>query len=123
MEFFVPWEDGSGPMPRAEAEQAWMTCREGAEQDAGQEALARRVYSLRYWHNGRELTATVGKLAPYDDRERVIAIVAFGSGRGFYKICSVVGGYRKIEDTPIVGGGSVLAVEDFTLAGWPPEMV
>jgi hypothetical protein len=117
MDFFVPKIDGDGPMPPDEAEDAWLACRKGAERDTGQEALARRVYRLAYRHNGREMSAQVGELEPYYDRERVMAIVAFA---GHYKVCCAVRGYLKIGDTPIVGGESVDEVEDFVLTDWPP---
>ncbi len=97
-------------MPVDEAEQAWIACRKGVEGELGGGASDRRIYSIRYQHNGKTLTATVGKLDPYDDRERVMAIIEAGA---VYKICCAVRGFVKIGDTPMAGAGSVIAVEYF----------
>ncbi|HEU5253402.1 MAG TPA: hypothetical protein VFU16_08790 [Solirubrobacterales bacterium] len=113
MEFFVPEVDGSARMTSETAEKAWQACRKGAEGDAGQNALARRVYRLDYAHNGKQLYAQVGKQEPYYDLEVVMAIIAFPQ---YYKICCAVRGYQKVGDTPMVGVGSVSYVEDFTKA-------
>jgi hypothetical protein len=111
MRFFVPEVDGSGPMADGNAETAWQACRKGAEGDAGGvDALARRVYRLEYAHNGKTMSAVVGSNEDYYDSELVMAIIAFP---GYYKICCVVRGFLKVGDTPIVGLGSVLDVEDF----------
>jgi len=52
-------------------------CRTGAEKDRCRPALGRRVRSLRFDHDGEELTATVGAIEPYRRREPIVAIVAF----------------------------------------------
>jgi hypothetical protein len=68
------------------------------------------VYSLTYRHDGSQLTATVGERGGYYPDEVVMAIVAFP---GLYLICSVIHGYWKVGDTPMVGERAVLTVEDF----------
>ncbi len=108
--FSVPTVDGKGWLAPDEAEMAWQACRKGAEDQMGQEALARRVYSVRYVHNGHHSTATVGEPDDYYPNERVIAIIAFPT---CYLICSTIRGYAKIGGTPIVGDHDVLGVEDF----------
>lgn len=76
----------------------------------GQEALSRRVYSLRYVHDGRDSTATVGEPDDYYPRETVMAIIAFET---CLLICSTIHGYLKTGGTPIVGIEAALEVEDF----------
>lgn len=113
MEFFFPSVDGEAREEPAKAEEFWQACRKGAEGEMGAEALARRVYRLRYVHNGKQMEAKVGHLEDYYERERVMAIIAFPH---CYKICCVVRGFLKVGDTPMVGLGSVLDVEDFEQA-------
>jgi len=92
-----------------EAEEAWQACRKGVEGDTGMEALARRVYRLRYVHNGQEHEAVVGEKDAYDNA-LIMAIIAMPT---HYKICNVVRGYMKVGATPMVGLGDVRDVEDF----------
>ncbi len=94
------------------AEEFWQACRKGAETETGWEALARRVYRLRYHHNGKTMEAKVGDREDYCDREPVMAFP------NCYKICCLGRGFSKIGDTPMVGLGPVLEVEDLT-AGQP----
>jgi hypothetical protein len=110
MEFFFPSADGQGQSDPEKAEELWQACRKGVETETGWEALSRRVFRLRYQHNGRVMEAKVGEREDYYGRERVMAIIAFPN---CYKICCAVRGFLKIGDTPMVGLGSVLEVEDF----------
>lgn len=110
MEFFFPDAEGEGRVEPEKAEELWQACRKGAETETGWEALSRRVYRLRYQHNGKTMEAKVGEREGYYERELVMAIIAFP---GCYKICCLVRGFLKIGDTPMVGNGSVLEVEDF----------
>jgi hypothetical protein len=75
----------------------------------GRDALARRVYQLKYVHNGREMYAQVGTPESHE-KDLVMAIIAFP---GLYSIRCLVRGYLKIGDPIIVGEGSVRYVEDF----------
>jgi hypothetical protein len=117
MNFVVPTIDGEGWMKPEEAEAAWQACRKGAEGDAGQDALARRVYRLGFNHNGSKLDAVIGERDPYDKQQTVVAIIAFP---GYYKICLTVRGFLKVGDTPMVGTQAVLEVEDFDPASYSP---
>lgn len=110
MEFFFPSPNGEGDVSPERAEEFWQACRKGAETETGWEALARRVYRLRYHHNGKTMEAKVGDREDYYDREPVMAIIAFPN---CYKICCLGRGFVKIGDAPMVGLGSVLEVEDF----------
>jgi hypothetical protein len=65
MNFVVP-TDGEGWMTPEEAEGAWQGCSNGAEGETTGEALARRVYSIQYRHNGQTLDAVVGERDPLD---------------------------------------------------------
>jgi hypothetical protein len=77
----------------------------------GRDALARRVHSIAYTHNGRDHTATVGEHdADFYPDETVMAIIAFPD---VYLICSTVHGYLKVGETPMVGKGSVHRIEHF----------
>lgn len=109
MDFFFPTPDGKGREPADKAEALWQACRKGAEQDIGREALARRVYSMSYRHDGNHITATIGKPDFYG-RETVMAIIAFP---GIYSIRCLVRGFLKIGDPICVGSGDVDRVEDF----------
>lgn len=109
MEFFFPSADGEEE-EASKAEGFWQACRKGAEGDMGTEALARRIYRLRYQHNGKTMEAKVGEREEYYEREMVMAIIAFPN---CYKICCLTRGFLKVGDTPIVGLSSVLEVEDF----------
>jgi hypothetical protein len=110
MEFFFPDADGQGHSDPAKAEELWQACRKGAETETGWDALSRRVFRLRYEHNGRVMEAKVGEREDYYERERVMAIIAFPQ---CYKICCMIRGFLKIGDTPMVGLTSVIEVEDF----------
>jgi hypothetical protein len=110
MEFFFPSPDGNEHEDPVRAEELWQACRKGAETETGWEALARRVYRLRYRHNGQTMEAKVGEREDYYERERVMALIAFPN---CYKICCMVRGFMKVGDTPMVGLGDVLDVEDF----------
>lgn len=110
MEFFFPSAEGDGQEGADSAEQHWQACRKGVETETGWEALSRRVYRLRYRHNGETMEATVGEREDYYGRERVMAIIAFPH---CYKICCMVRGFLKIGDTPMVGVDAMLEVEDF----------
>jgi len=108
--FCVPTPDGRGWLSPTEADEAWQACRKGADDQTGQEALARRVYSLAYVHDGRHSSAIVGEADDYYPNETVMAIIAFPT---CYLICSIIHGYMKIGGTPIVGTHDVVEVEDF----------
>lgn len=111
MEFFVPTVSGDGHMPPDEAEEAWNVCRKGAQQDMGRDdTLARRVFRLRYGHNGRVMDAVVGQREQYYDRELVMAIIAFPN---CYVISGKERGYSTVGSPMIVGLHDVRHVEDF----------
>jgi len=87
-------------------------CRTGAEKDMCRPALGRRVRSLRFDHDGEELTATVGAIEPYRRREPIVAIVAFD---GCYILCTPKRGLLRGGDSGIVGSHAVRAVEDIAV--------
>jgi hypothetical protein len=93
------------------AECVWRECREGAERDRGRTARERRVYSLRFFRNGRETTATVGERSPYYEGECILAIIAFEGD--LYAVCDALHGYAKIGGTPMVGPDMQPVAEDF----------
>jgi hypothetical protein len=109
MEFFFPTPDGLGREPADKAEEYWQACRKGAEQDLARDALARRVYRLEFTHNGRELSAVVGKPDAFE-RQTVMAIIAFS---GLYSIRCLVRGFLMIGEPILVSEGAVRHVEDF----------
>jgi hypothetical protein len=114
VDFFVPTVDGKERMPRAEAEAAWQACRKGDEGDVP-DIHTRRVYRLRYTHNGKTYKAVVGENDALDNQV-VMAILA---QPGIYKVCLAVRGFLKVGDTPMVGAHAVLDYEDFDAASYP----
>lgn len=114
MDFFVPTVDGKERMPPDEAEDAWQACRKGDEDDVP-DTHTRRVYRLRYNHNGKTYEAVVGKPDALDN-QTVMAILAYAE---VYKVCLAVRGFLKVGDTPMVGTHAVLDYEDFDPASYP----
>jgi hypothetical protein len=113
--FFVPTVDGKGRMDPEKAEEAWQACRKGVEDDhPDSKASERRIYRLRYVHDGNEIEAVVGEPDFYDE-QTVMAIVSLPR---FYKVCLAVRGYLKVGDTPMVGNHHVHEVEDFDPASY-----
>lgn len=94
MDFFVSTIDGKDRMPPGEAEDAWQACRKGEEGDVP-DTHARRVYRLRYNHNGKTHEAVVGERDALDN-QTVMAILAYP---GVYKVCLAVRGFLKVGDT------------------------
>lgn len=114
MDFFVCTVDGKEQMPPADAEAAWQACRMGEEGDVP-DTHARRVYRVRYNHNGKTYEAVVGERDALDN-QTVMAILAYP---GVYKVCLAVRGFLKVGDTPMVGAHAVLDYEDFDPASYP----
>lgn len=102
-EFFVPDVE--------DAEKAYEAIVKGAEdpRDLGRKSVPRRIFRLRYRHNGRTLQAEVGRDDPLDG-EKVMAILDMGD---LYSIRTVIRGYLKIGNPILVGKHAVLDVEEF----------
>jgi len=103
--FFVPMVEPDGQ------DKAYQAIVEGAEnpRDMGRPVLPRRIFRLRYLHDGRELTAEVGELDPFDGQP-VMAILDQGD---CYTIRTLVRGYLEIGEPIIVGKPDVLEVLEF----------
>lgn len=102
-EFFVPVVEPDGQ------DTAYRAIVEGAEGDMGRPVLPRRIFRLRYFHDGRELIAEVGELDPYDGQP-VMAILDQGD---CYTVATRVRGYLKVGEPIIVGKPDVLEAIEF----------
>lgn len=102
-EFFVPRVEDS--------EEAYEAIVKGAAEagDTGRSTLDRRIFRLRFVHNGRTLEAEVGRPDPHDG-DIVMAILDHGD---LYTIRTWVRGYLKIGAPILVGPSAVLEVTEF----------
>lgn len=100
-------------MTPEDAEQAWHACRKGVEDASGEQASPRRIYRLRWVHNGDTHEASVGEKDPYDNMT-VMAIVVTDTR---YWVCNLKRGFFKTP-APMVGPSDVRDVEDFDPASY-----
>jgi hypothetical protein len=101
-EFFLPGDPD-------DPEGLYDGIRKGAEQEFGRPASDRRIFTLRYRWNGRDLEAEVGKPEPVDG-ETVFAILDMGN---VYTIRCRIRGVVKIGEPILVGKGDAYEVVDF----------
>jgi hypothetical protein len=103
MKFFIPHAD----TPELE-EHLLQATKDFAQKTTGWTIGPRRIYSIRYRHDGRDYKATVGQPEPRT-HEEVIAILDSNT----YLVCTPNRGVLRGEPM-LVGKDEVYASEDFT---------
>ena len=102
MKFFIP----NAPSPQ-EAEHTWEAVRKFEHEQTGWPVAERRIYRLRYRHDGQDLVAEVGQPDALTG-ETVIAILSSHT----YLVCTLTRGVARGEPI-LVGKNEVYEVEDF----------
>jgi hypothetical protein len=108
--FFLP---GPGPAEGFDPEDIYEGIRKGAELDTSRKATDRRIFKLRYRHNGRDYEAEVGKPDPIDG-DMVFAILDMGD---LFTIRCRIRGVAKVGEPILVGKGDAYEVVEFD----PPD--
>jgi hypothetical protein len=105
MKFFVP-----AAKDKAQERQVYQAIKESLSNELGAVFDNRRVFRLRYVHEGKEYYAEVGK--PHDLNGEPVVAILYEPGRSLYHVCTTnrgVAGGMSI----LVGGHSVRLSEDF----------
>jgi len=105
MRFFIPAAEDE-----AQAESVYGSIREFLGTELGAAFDERRVFSLRYVHDGKEYSAEVGKTHALNG-EPVVAIL-HEPERRLYHVCTTNRGVAR-GGSILVGEHSVKACEDF----------
>lgn len=110
MEFFVP-----NTHTRDAAERIYRSIRGFLGEAPGQQRYStRRVYRLRWSHNGNEHQASVGEVTGFNG-EVVIAIL-YEFRRDLYHVCTPNRGVNR-GNSILAGGSAVTFVDDFEVEG------
>jgi len=102
MRFFIP--NATSPQ---EAEHTWEAVRKFEHEQTGWPVAERRIYRLRYRHDGQDLIAEVGQ----PDARTGETVIAILSSRT-YLVCTPTRGVVRGEPI-LVGHNEVCEVEDF----------
>ncbi len=105
MKFFYPFTRDI-----AEAQHVYMSLKRSLADEQSEALSERKIYSLRYTHNGKRYYAQVGRLHAAN-REVVLAIL-YDPLRDLYLICTPNRGANG-KNPMLVGGSGVKAVVSF----------
>ncbi len=95
---------------KAQEQRVYATIKEFLGKELGAEFDQRRVFSLRYVHDGNEYYAEIGK--PHALNREIIIAILHEPLRNLYHICTENRGVARGMSI-LVGTGSVRASEDF----------
>ena len=105
MKFFIPAAED-----KAQEQRVYTSIKEFLGKELGAVFEQRRVFSLRYVHNGKEFYAEVGK-RDAGNGEPIVAIL-HEPARNLYHVCTTNRGVVR-GISILVGAGSVKSCEDF----------
>jgi len=107
MKFFIPAAED-----KCQEQRVYSAIKEFLGSELGVEFDNRRIFSLRYVHDGKEYYAQVGESHTLNG-EPVVAIL-YESARRLYHVCTTNRGVAR-GGSILVGESSVKASEDFDL--------
>jgi hypothetical protein len=107
MKFFIPVAKNK----EVQQEEVYMQIRRHMAEGLRPKFDSRRVYKLRYTHDGKEHYAEVGM--PHSQNGEPVIAIFHESGRRLYYICTPSRGVLGGEVPILVGEGNVLSWEDF----------
>ena len=96
MKFFIPAADS----PEA-VERVYSAIKQFLSEQAGATFSERRICFLRWWHDGKEYIAEVGKPTPFNGEIVVAILYEHDPGRNLYHVCT--------QNRGVVRGMSILA--------------
>lgn len=105
MKFFIP-----AAQDEAQEQRVYDAIKEFLGSELGAAFDDRRVFSLRYVHEGKEYYAEVGK--PHNLNGEPVVAILYEPGRNLYHVCTTNRGVARGMSI-LVGGYSVRSSEDF----------
>lgn len=105
MRFFIP-----RAKDKAEEQQVYSAVKQHLLEELGANCNDRKIFSLRYRHDGREYGAEVGQ--PHLYNSQIVISILYEPLRDLYHVCTDTRGVFR-GNSILVGGHDVLSAVDF----------